>query len=59
MASNFKSLPRNELQFRCAAPDKKGVRLAAKEMEALEAIVKRLPGLEKRFVEVPPEIPSG
>jgi len=35
---------------------KTGVRLKAKEMKALESVVKRLVGLEKWFVEVPPKV---
>jgi hypothetical protein len=37
----------------------KGVRLKPGEMEALEARVKRLPALEKWFVEIPARIPDG
>jgi Rhodopirellula transposase DDE domain len=37
----------------------KGVRLKREEMEALEAKVKRLPTLEKWFVEIPAGIPDG
>jgi hypothetical protein len=37
----------------------KGVRLRSEEMEALEAGVKRLPSLEKWFVEIPAGIPDG
>jgi Rhodopirellula transposase DDE domain len=37
----------------------KGVRLKREEMEALEARVKRLPALEKWFVEIPTGIPDG
>jgi len=37
----------------------KGVRLKSCEMEALEAGVKRLPTLEKWFVEIPARIPDG
>ena len=36
-----------------------GVRLKPKEMKALESEVKRLPGLEKWFVEIPAEVPDG
>jgi transposase len=36
-----------------------GVRLKPEEMKALEAGVKRLPGLEKWFVEIPAGIPDG
>jgi hypothetical protein len=35
------------------------VRLKPEEMKALEAGVKRLPGLEKWFVEIPAGIPDG
>jgi Rhodopirellula transposase DDE domain len=37
----------------------KGVRLKREEMEALETRVKRLPALEKWFVEIPVGIPDG
>ncbi len=37
----------------------KGVRLKPEEMKALEAGVKRLPALEKWFVEIPAGIPDG
>jgi transposase len=37
----------------------KGVRLSPGEMNALEAGVKRLPGLEKWFVQIPPGVPDG
>lgn len=37
----------------------KGVRLKPEEMSALEAIVKRLPTLEKWFVEIPAGMPDG
>jgi transposase len=36
-----------------------GVRLKPEEMEALETVVKRLPSLEKWFVEVPAKVPDG
>jgi transposase len=36
-----------------------GVRLKPEEMEALETVVKRLPSLEKWFVEVPAGVPDG
>ena len=37
----------------------KGVRLKPGEMKALETGVKRLPGLEKWFVQIPPGVPDG
>jgi hypothetical protein len=37
----------------------KGVRLKPGEMEVLETGVKRLPGLEKWSVQIPPEVPDG
>jgi hypothetical protein len=37
----------------------KGVRLKREEMEASETQVKRLPTLEKWFVEIPAGIPEG
>ena len=37
----------------------KGVKLKPKEMKALESEVKRLPGLEKWFVEIPAGVPDG
>jgi Rhodopirellula transposase DDE domain len=36
-----------------------GVRLKPEQMKALESGVKRLPGLEKWFVEIPAEVPDG
>jgi transposase len=36
-----------------------GVRLKPEEMEALEAVVKRMPTLEKWFVEIPAGVPDG
>jgi len=32
---------------------RKGIRLARKEMKPIEALVQRLPGLEKWFVDIP------
>jgi hypothetical protein len=37
----------------------KGVKLKPKEMKALDSEVKRLPGLEKWFVEIPAGVPDG
>jgi hypothetical protein len=39
--------------------DAKGVRLKPEEMKALESGVKRLPTLEKWFVEIPAGMPDG